>query len=75
MLAEDDNTLDYSIYYKEKEYLLNNKGQENEEDQRDLVSKSLDNESVKNILSGYISQDGLLANKSSLSLREVRFNK
>ena len=32
MLAEDDNALDYFMYYKEEEYLLGNKKQDKKED-------------------------------------------
>ena len=40
MLAEDDNTSDYFIYHNEEKYLLGNKRQDLEEDQKDLVGKS-----------------------------------
>lgn len=51
MLAKDDNASDSFMHYNEEEYLLGNKKQDLEEDQIDLVDKSLDNQSVKNILS------------------------
>lgn len=74
MLAENDNALTYFIHHKEEKYPMNNKGQDIEEDQRDLISKSSDNKSVKNILLIRISQDELLGSELSLSLRKFRFN-
>lgn len=52
-MVEDDNILDYFIYYKEEKYLLGNKKQDIKKNQRDLISKSLDNESIKDILPKY----------------------
>lgn len=75
MLVEDDNILDYFINHKEEKYPLSNKRQNINEDQKDLIGKSLDNESIRNILLGYIPQDGIFISKSSLSLRKVRFSK
>lgn len=75
MLAKDNNTLDYFIYHKKKKFLLGNKKQNIEEDQKDLISKSLDNESIKNMLPRYISQDGLLVNELLSSLKKIRFSK
>ena len=75
MLAEDDNASDYFMHHKEEEYLLGNKGQDVEEDQRDWVGKSSNNESIKHMLPGCTSQDGLFRSKSSSSLKEVRFSK
>lgn len=62
MLAEDD---------KKEKYLWGNKNQGVEEDQRDLVDKNLDNESVRDRLPRRIPQDKLLASESILSLRAV----
>lgn len=52
MLAIDDNRSDYFLDCKEEKYPLGNKGQDLEKDQRDSLSKSLDNKSIKNMLFG-----------------------
>ena len=59
MLAEDDNASNYFMYHKEVKYPIGNKKQNVEKDPRDLVGKSLDNESVRDMLPEHISQDGL----------------
>ena len=63
------------MYHKGEKYPLGNKGQNVEEDQKDSIGKSSDNESVRNMLPGHILEDGLLESKLSSSLREVRFSK
>ena len=50
MLVEDNVASDYFIYHEKKEYWMGDKGQDVEEDQRDLVSKGSDNKSVKNMI-------------------------
>lgn len=75
MLVKDDNVLDSFIHHNKKKYSLGNDGQNVEEDQKNLIGKSLDNKSIKNILFERISQDGLFANKSSFLLREIWFSK
>lgn len=47
--------------------------QDIEEDQRNLINKSLNNKNIKNIVLDYISQDGLLVSKLSSSLKEIWF--
>lgn len=54
MLTKDNYTSDYFIYYNEKKYLLDNKKQDIKKDQKDLIGKSLDSKSVKNMLSRHI---------------------
>lgn len=49
VLAEDNNKLNYFIHYKKKKYLVDNKKQDIEEEQRDLVGESSNNKSIKNI--------------------------
>ena len=74
MLAEDDDALDYFIYYEEEKYPLGNKKQDVEEDQRHLVGKNLENKSVRDILPGRTLQDELLRSELSSFLREVRYS-
>lgn len=62
------------MYHKEEEYSLDNKKQNIEDDQRDLVGKHADNKSIRNMLFGRTSQNGLLVSELSLSLRGVRFS-
>lgn len=66
--------LDYSIYHKKEEYPLGNKKQDGENNQRNLVAKSLDNEMLRDMLSGCIPQDGLFVSELSSFLREVRIS-
>ena len=54
MLAADNNTSDYFMHHKEEKYLLDNKGQDIKEDQKDLLDKSSDTESVREMLPGRI---------------------
>lgn len=75
ILVEDNNALDYFIYYDEKKYLLDNKKQDIKKDQKNLINKSSDSKSVKNMLFRHTHQDELLINELSLSLKEVQFNK
>ena len=53
ILAEDNNAFNYFIYHNEEEYRLGNKKQDVEADQRELVSKKLDNKSIKDMLHGH----------------------
>lgn len=75
ILVEDNNASDYFMYYDEKKYLLDNKKQDIKKDQKNLINKSSDSKSVKNMLFRHTHQNGLLANELSLSLKEVQFNK
>ena len=50
ILAKNNHILNYSIYYKEEKYLLGNKNENSKKDKRNLISKSLDNKNVKDIL-------------------------
>lgn len=50
ILAENNNASNYFKHHNEEEYSLDNKMQDIEEDQRDSIGKSLDNESIKNML-------------------------
>lgn len=59
---------------KKEKYLRGNKRQDEKEDQKDLVGKSLDNESIRDRLPRCISQDGLFASQSISFLKEVRFS-
>ena len=74
ILAKDDDTLDYFIYDNEKEYALGKKRQDIKEDQRNLVGKSWDNKSVRNMLPKRPPQDGLHASELLSSLKEVWFS-
>ena len=74
MLAKDNNTSDYFMYYKEEKYPLGNKKQDVEEDQKDLISKSLVNENVRDMLFERTSQDRLLGNELLSFLKEVKFS-
>lgn len=51
MMGEKDNALSYFTYHKEEKYLLGNKKQGIEEDQRDLVGEIFNAENRKSILS------------------------
>ena len=75
MLAKNDYTSDYFIYHNEERYLLSNKRQNVKEDQRDLVDKSSDNKSVRNMLPRHTPQDRLLASELSFSLKKIWFSK
>ena len=73
MLRKDDNASVYFEPHKSEEYTLNE--QDIERDHRDSMGKSSNTRSfARDNLSGRICQDGLLASKSSLFLREVRFS-
>ena len=74
ILAEDDNASDYFMHHKEEEYPLGSKKQDIEEDQRNLVGKTSDNESVKDMLLRHTPQNGLLGSESLSSLKKVRFS-
>lgn len=74
MLAENNAALDYFMHYEEEEYPLGKKKQVDKDNQKDLVAKSFDNKSLKDMLSGNISQDELLTSELSWSSRGVRFN-
>lgn len=74
ILAKNDDILAYFIYYEKKEYPLDNEDQDVEKDQKDLVSKSSDNESIRDGLPRRTPQDRLLGNDLSSSLRKVMFN-
>ena len=74
ILAEDDNASDYFIDYKEEKYLLGNKKQDVKKNQRDLVGKSLDNESINDILLECTPQDGFLKSGLLSFLREVKLS-
>ena len=54
---------------------MGNKGQDIEEDQKDSVSKSSDNESIRDMLPRHTSQNGFLESELSSFLREIRFSK
>lgn len=75
MLAENNDALNYSIHYKEEKYPLGNKTSDDEEDQKNLLDKSSDNKSVRDMLPRHTPQDGLFASELSSFLREVRFSK
>lgn len=54
--VEDNNALNKSMYYKNKDkvYLLDSNEEQNvEKDQKDLLDKKLDNKSVRNMLPKY----------------------
>ena len=74
MPAEDDDVLENFEPYEDEE--CTQKAQKIEEDHKDLVGKSLDNEShARDGLSGHTCQARLFASESLSSLREVRFSK
>ena len=75
MLAEDDNLSDCFINYKEEEYSLSTKKQDVKKDQKDLIGKNSDNESIRDILPRHTPQDGLFVIELLSSLREIRFSK
>lgn len=50
MLVKDYNKLNNYIYLKEEKYLLNNKRQNSKLNQKNLIDKSSNNESIRNIL-------------------------
>ena len=50
MLVKDNNALDYFIHHNKKKYPLGNKGPNVKKNQRDLVGKSSNKKSIKNIL-------------------------
>ena len=70
MLAESNNIASYFIYYKKEKYLLDNKKQDIEEDQRDLIGKNSDNKSIKDMLLRCTLQNKLFTSELS-SLREI----
>lgn len=69
---EDDNALNSFGYHKEEEYTL--KRQDIRNNQIDLIGKILDTRNyTKDILPKRISENELFKNKSSSSLRKIRF--
>lgn len=71
---EDDNILEYFGLYQNKKYTLNKNNIEKHH--KNLISKNSDTEScAKYNLSGRTLQNGLLANRLSLFLREIRFDR
>ncbi len=73
ILAENDNTSDHFMYYKEEKYLLGNKGEGVREDQKDSVGTNSENKSVRDILPRRISQAELFGSELSSCPKEVRF--
>lgn len=74
MLAKNNNIFNYSIYHKGEKYPLDNKKPNSKKNQKDLIGKSLDNKSIKNILLEHISQDGFFVSGLFSFWREIRFN-
>ena len=73
MPRKDDNALENLGPHKDEKFIL--KKQVMEEDQRDLIGKSLDTESrARDGLSGYTPKAELFTSELLSSLREVRFS-
>lgn len=73
IVREDDNLSDNFRSHKDQKPAL--KELDIEKNNIDLVSKSLDTESLaKDMLSDRVSQDRLLKSELSPALKEVRFN-
>lgn len=71
--GENDNISDDFRFYKDEKFILEQQKIEN--DYRNAISENLDIKShMRNILSGYTSQNRLFKNELLLSLREVRFS-
>lgn len=54
ILIDNNDELDYSIWYKKKKYSLNNKEYNSKKEQRDLIDKRLENDYIRNLLLKYI---------------------